>query len=172
MVMVLSLFSADIALQFIAGYFVSHSNFSSLEWLDNVELNDEMQIEDILNRLLYAIQFIWTIGVLDRRARISHSTTNLDPIIARQIWIITSLSLVLQSQFVTSAKQQGFRIYTLCSMLSGSILRFLASIAEWGIEVNCVRNETEVSTMIERMLFEPKLDLMMIWGTSLGNANN
>jgi hypothetical protein len=92
--------------------------------------------------------------------------TNLEIIIAQHLWIMTSQSLFLQSHFFTSAKEKGFRIYMICSAIAGAATRLLASFSDWGIDIQSTRSENEVYKFIERMLFEPKLDLMMTCGIS------
>jgi hypothetical protein len=128
--------------------------------------SSDTDAETILTKLLYTIQFLWLIAILNPSARIPSKLTNLEIIITQHLWIMTSQSLFLQSNFFTSAKEKGFRVCMICSMIAGAATRLLASLPDWGIDILLTRSENEVYKFVERMLFEPKLDLMMTCGIS------
>jgi hypothetical protein len=51
------------------------------------------------------------------------------------------------------------------SAINGSILRLIASVISYGIDVNILRKEHEVAGVIERMLFSNKSNLLLTCGT-------
>src|ERR1700737_2885470 len=96
--------------------------------------------------MYHAIQFMWAIAAIDPRARMSLQQTNIGTIIGQHLWIVTSLSIFLQSQSFESIIVVSLdpQIDLLSSAIAGMILRLLASLVKWNIELNWLRSESEV----------------------------
>jgi len=88
-------------------------------------------------------------------------------IITEHIWIISSLSLFLESDFITSSKQYSQQCFTICSAITGSVLQLLGTLVELKLDVKLARNSKDVVGVIERILFLCKPDLLISCGSFL-----
>ena len=84
----------------------------------------------------------------------------------QHIWIVSSLSIFLQSDFISSSKRYGHDNFVLSSVMVGAVLRLYASIIELKIKNNLLQNKDQVVSTIERMLFSCKPDLLISCGKS------
>lgn len=84
----------------------------------------------------------------------------------QHIWIVSSLSIFLQSDFILSSKRYGHDNFILSSAIVGAVLRLHASIIELKIKNNLLQNKDQVVSIIERMLFSYKPDLLISCGKS------
>ena len=146
-----------------------HSNFASHpSTIDSLNNDESLNSTDILSRTCYAIQFIWVMIVLDSRTRIPifFLTGDAVPIMAKHICIISSLRLFLGSDFITASKFGGLQSFSLCSAIAATTLRLLGTLNEFKVEVQFIRDSSDVLPIIEQMLFSCKPDLLISCGTS------
>jgi len=142
-----------------------------------IELNNcgELRFHDptdqniLLRLIFYAIQFLWIMIAIDPRTRnylLFIDLIYVGDIMGQNIWIVSSLSIFLQSDFISSSKRHGHDNFILSSALVGAVLRLYASVIELKIKNNLLEDKDQVVSIIERMLFSCKPDLLISCGES------
>ena len=123
-------------------------------------------LHNVLLQVLYALQFLWVMAVVDIQNCNPKSVMRVDKgaVIAEHLWIICGLDFFLQPETLTRSKKHSLQQYIIHSAVVGTFTRFLASIREWGIETSLICNRTEIVGIIERLCFSAKPELMMSCG--------
>jgi hypothetical protein len=86
--------------------------------------------------------------------------------------MISSVSHFIDSDFINSLKEIGWRSYLLSSAIAGTSLRFIAFLLEKTIKVPQFGNVDEITGIIERMLFTSMPDLLTSCGNTFREAVN